>query len=102
MKFTVNGRDIIVKFRYQRRNPRARVHTFCDLSILKDGEITGLAAESSAGEAICDSRDQFIKTVGRKRALRNALSNAGLQEMPKTARTELWKQYFATTHELAK
>ena len=109
MKFIVDGKDYIVKFRYQRRNPRARVHTFCEVGILKpDGEIEHVAN----GEAVCDSRDRFVKSKGRKESMTDALMtnetpSSGtivpvLAKVSRAARTAIWNQYFATTHELAK
>lgn len=105
MKVTINGKDLIIKFRYTRRHKNARIHTVCNI-----GELVPLAIPAyndkstvvtniSTGEVACDSRQPFVKKHGRKRALAVALGNS---DFTRSCRKEMWNQYFAITHELTK
>ena len=100
MKFTVGENVYIVKFRYSKRNVRARWNTYCGIKVIPNDP--AMTVFTYDGDANCDRRESFVKARGRKHALINTMAINGNITFPKSIRTEIWKQYFDTTHELTK
>lgn len=61
-------------------------HTVCELLTVDEGNLKPFAT----GVAHCHPKDNFSKAVGRKRSLKRALENAGLD---KSERTQAWNAY---------
>ena len=98
MRFEIKGRlpatdierDFIVfaKFSYDELDTFNPV-TICSLEIqLNDEPYGGLEGYNNVTEVICDTRDRFVKDIGRKLSLRKAM-----QSLPMAFRTAIWKAY---------
>ena len=86
MKIDTNsGKIFVVKFAYEYESdvPEA---TNC---VVTDPQKTFEAT----GRAVCDSRDEFVKRIGRKIALKKAVAT-----FPRETRKQIWDGYISQAH----
>lgn len=93
MRFGIDGKLVFAKFSYDRKDEFNTIVTICNLEIY--GEINPINEEldpliSEIGECSCDSRDRFVKDIGRKLALERAMFHAKLD---RSFRTKIWAAY---------
>lgn len=82
----VNGKDYRINFKHE--IPKS---TSCSIEIVDTGgRFNDSGKTISESKAICDPRDNFDKSVGRKIALRRAMENIG-----KSERQAIWSGYFS-------
>lgn len=83
MKVILNNNLFLVKWKHEHPQPDGSGCTVCKIQL---GEKILTEAE-----AICSSKDQFCKDIGRKISLARALPNLALH---KKERKIFWDEYF--------
>lgn len=82
--------DFRINFSYEDHITKCEIHKVNSGGMFKDdGMILG------SGRAICDTRDRFVKSIGRKIALKNALNSC----KDKSTRRSIWNGYFFKVRE---
>jgi hypothetical protein len=88
---SIGGNDYRIIFGRQKKNG-CPVSTTCAIEEVETGKrFNDEGSVVGTGIAKCDSRDNFIKEVGRKLALKDALAGSSLS---KVDRTKIWCFYF--------
>ena len=86
--------DYRVNFQYNRNGSTHPFSTTCIVERVKSGGVfkdDGVVVCN--GISLCDNRDQFVKAIGRKIALKRALMSKN--DLSKEERTKIWKGYFS-------
>jgi len=89
----INGNDYRLNFKYDTEDYATRGTvkvTKCNVEVVESGgRFDDNGKKIGESVAICDPRDNFDKSVGRKIALQRALV-----EIDKSTRAKIWSAYF--------
>ena len=88
IKFTINNVEHKIFFRYIQKNDKSRRSTVC--VIAEKGELNKFDKVCSTGQAICDTRDRFVKELGRRKSLAKAVRSSEVLNQHKKL---VWEAY---------
>jgi hypothetical protein len=95
MLFTFNDRKYILQFEYVNYPDGERL-TYSEFYYRQEG--TREKVVLGHGTSYCSPKDDFVRFMGRKiavkRLLENVQENGFFDDNPKEFRTEFWNQYF--------
>lgn len=93
----VNGKDYRINFSYNSEDHDTKGNrkiVVCKVETVESGgRFNETGQQISESEAICNPKDKFNKSFGRKLALKRALNF-----VPKEERTKIWQGYLSETN----